>query len=673
MSSYAHLLSPGRIGTLELRNRIIMSPMGDDLCHEDGTVSDQQLAYAEARARGGVACVMLGSVAVGWPTGTSNQCQTGISDDRFIPGLTRLADAVHAHGARIALQLTHAGKVGMNDIRAGRPMLVPSRPRPAGRTFDPLYAQVTDAEAAAMSAPTTDAGAKVDYAVMTADDIAMVTEWFASAAERAQRAGIDAVELHGGHGYLIDEFLSPTTNFRTDAYGGTVENRSRFLVECVQAIRRRVGRDYPVWVRLNAHEFFTDGTTVVDAVATASLAEAAGVDAIHVSAYADPGRTIGFTEAHTTHTPGYFIDYARAIKQRVAVPVIAVGRIEPDVAEQCIAAGDFDFVAMGRKLLADPELPNKLAEARPDDIRPCMYHYRCIGQIFVREGVRCAVNPATARERELALTPAAVRRRVLVVGGGPAGMEAARLAAARGHDVVLCESSDGLGGRLRYAAQTYAPNADVLRWLTGQVAKSAVEVRLGTTVDPGLVRSLGAEAVIVATGGQWLPPVIAGAERSNVFTVDEARPWLLDGAPLDGEHVVVLGGGRAGLGLADLASSRGHRVTVLETGRVFAPQLGLPGRWRLIHELQERDVALFGSVAADSIEIGDGNVRFSVGGESLHASADVVLVASRVEPNRGLLDELGAAGVAVHPVGDCTGAGYIEGAMLDAATVAVSL
>ncbi len=669
MMNYANLLSPGRIGTMELRNRIVLSPMGDDLCNGDGTVSDTQVAYAQARAKGGVALVMLGSVAVAHPLGTSNRCQTGISHDRYIPGLKRLADAVHAHGGRIGLQIVHAGKMAINDSAAGRPMWVPSVPEPS-QASDPLFAMLTSDEAQKQTEPYRRPGARVEHHVMTADDIATAIGWFAAAARRARDAGIDGVELHAGHGYLIDQFLSPTSNHRPDDYGGTVGNRARFLLEVLSAIRAEVGADFPLWCRINAHEFFIDGTTLEDALTTASLAVEAGTDALHVSTYADPARAIGYTEAHTTHFPEHFVDYARVIKQAVPVPVIAVGRIEPEAADRFIGEGVFDFVAMGRKLLADPDLPNKLAEGRREDIRPCMYHYRCIGQIFIREGVRCAINPATGREAEFRLEPAAVPKRVLVVGGGPAGMEAARIAALRGHSVVLFEAQDRLGGKLAYAAKTYAPNADILTWLTTQLDKQGVDVRLSSAVEPATTID-NFDAVVVATGARWGRPDIVGADADWVRTVDELDCWLLRDQPLAGQRIVVLGGGRAGCGLADLASRQGHSVTIVEAGAVLAPQLGLPGRWRLVHDLGERGVDT--RMSADVIGIREHAVSIRSSDVEDTVKADLVLLASVIDADTGLADALSGSGVEVHAIGDCTGAGFIEGAMLDAAQIAMRL
>jgi 2,4-dienoyl-CoA reductase-like NADH-dependent reductase (Old Yellow Enzyme family) len=558
--------------------------------------------------------------------------------------------------------------VGINDSAAGRPMWVPSVPdRPSA--VDPLFSMISADELAKQMEPYTRPGARIEHHVMTVDDIATAVGWFAAAARRARDAGIDAVELHAGHGYLIDEFLSPASNHRDDQYGGPIEHRARFLVETIQAIRGAVGADYPLWCRINGHEFFADGTKLDDALRTARLAVDAGVDAIHVSAYADPARAAGFTEAHTTHFPGHFVKYASAVKQVVPVPVIGVGRIEPDDADRWIGEGVFDFVALGRKLLADPELPNKLAAGRRDDVRPCMYHYRCIGQIFIREGVRCAMNPATGREAEFALQPAAESRRVLVVGGGPAGLEAARIAALRGHSVVLHEASARLGGKLAYAATTYAPNADVLAWLTTQVGRLGVDVRLAAPVDDLAAVAAGFDAVVVAVGGRWERPDVTGGNGPWVRTVDELDGWLLHGEPLDGHHVVVLGGGRAGCGLADLAARQGHDVSIVESGPVLSSQIGLPGRWRVVHDLWQRNVDTRTNSQLSRIE--DHTVYITSDDHDDKIHADIVLVASRIEPNLGLLDRV--HDVEVRAIGDCASAGFIEGAMLDAARVAMSL
>ncbi len=671
---YQHLLSPGRIGTMKLRNRILMATMGEELAELDGTVGPRQLAYIAARAAGGAALVTLGSVAIAWPLGTANKHQNGVNRAEFEPGVRALAETAHQHGAKLALQLSHMGKVARNDIIAGRSMWVPTKPQPSG--FDPLLMMMTPDElqhaTAEMSGPT----ANVAFHEMTHGDIATLIDWFATAAEHAQRWGVDGVELHAGHGYILDEFLSPVSNRRTDEYGGDLFGRARLLLEVIEAVRIRVGRDYPVWARINAIEFFTDGSgTFEDALALAPMLEAAGLDALHVSAYADPNIAIGFTESHTAHEPAKLVEYARGIKGVVSIPVIAVGRIEPELADELVGSGAVDFIAMGRKLLADPELPNKLRDHQRDDIRPCMYHYRCIGNIFTREGIRCVSNPLVGRESELRMDPATTPRNIVVVGGGPGGMETARIATLRGHNVTLLEAHEYLGGTLAFASKTYAPNADMLAWLTKQMEQLDVAIHLGTPASAEFVASLRPDVIVDATGALWLRPTVEGGDLPHVRDLASLRSWIIDGAPLEGDHVVVIGGGRAGCGIAHLARTQGHAVTVLEESQVFAPQFGMPGRWRHVHELLESGVAL--KRGAEVVQIGEHTVHYRDGAGEHILSADVVIGVSNVVPNPGIgaapAANISFGSVELHRVGDCTGPRFLEGALLDATQLAIKL
>jgi 2,4-dienoyl-CoA reductase (NADPH2) len=401
------------------------------------------------------------------------------------------------------------------------------------------------------------------------------------------------------------------------------------------------------------------------------MAEAAGADAVHVSAYHDPAVATGPTDSYAPHVPGLLIENARAVKAALGVPVIAVGRIDPDAADAAIADGAFDFVSMARMILAEPELPNLLAAGHPEEIRPCVYHYRCIGNIFVRGQVRCAANGSVGREDELVVGTAASPRSVLVVGGGPAGMEAARVGALRGHSVTLVDAGARLGGRWRYAAATSEVNADLLRWFEHQLELRGVEVRLGERLDADAVIAAAPDAVVVATGARWGRPPLPGMDLPRVRAVDDLAGWLVDGTPL-GRDVVVLGGDLPGLGVAEEAHRQGARVTVLEASDVFGLHLGLPGRWRRVQDLRATGVTLAGG--AEVLEVTPEVVRWRDLDGDHETVATAVLVTSDAAPDTTLADELVGRGLAVTVVGDAgVGAGLLEHAMRGALEIAVTL
>ncbi|CAB1367942.1 NADH:flavin oxidoreductase (fragment) [Denitratisoma oestradiolicum] len=548
---------------------------------------------------------------------------------------------------------------------------------------------------------------RLHYKEATEEDLAWVCEQFADATERARKAGIDAVELHAAHGYLISNFLSPSTNHRTDRYGGSLENRARLLVEVIQAIRARVGRDYPVWIRLDGVEFLkNEGITSLDACAAARLAEAAGVDAINVSSYADPNRGVGFSEAHATHIPCKFVPYAAAIKQAVNIPVITAGRIEPEIANELLLEGKVDFINMGRKLLADPDLPNKLMHGRPETIRPCIYCYTCISQIFVGSHVRCAVNATTAFERECAVIATDKPRRVLVVGGGPGGMETARVAALRGHDVTLCEQGSSLGGTVLFSAISYPPNGRLVSYLEQSLRDLPVKVHLNTRADEAWIRRHNPDVVVVATGARRDSLPIQGADLPHVLTGDSMRAMMGAGSgpapgglsPLAkvlvgigrmlgvtrspklvekashywlpfGRNIVIYGGGLVGIELAEFLAERGRNVTVLEESGLFGTQLMLVRRWRAFYECDRLGVARIANVKDVVIE--PDRVRYvGKGGQERSIPADHIILAAGAEADMSFADSIRKAGFNVKTVGDCQSIGYIEGAIRNGHAVA---
>ena len=695
--SYAPLLQPGRIGTLELRNRIALAPMGENFGGLDGHATERTQAYYEARARGGAGLIILGTTAVSWPSGTSEPHQLGISKDEFIPTLAAVVQRIHQHGAKAAIQINHSGKVAANDRAHGREMWVPSvppelPPNAAMRTITPQEI-----------ATFVGVGPHPDrYRVMDQADIAQMIEWYAAAAVRAQQAGFDAVEVHCAHNYIIAGFLSPYFNQRSDDYGGSYDNRSRLLREILTEVRCRVGPDYPVWVRLDAQEMHTPGGIgLPEALQTARLCEQLGVNAISVSAYARLTCGSDFTDAPIPQQPGAYLDFAQAFKQAVSLPIIAAGRIEPEAAAQSIAQGQLDFVAMGRKLLADPDLPNKLQHNTPEDIRPCIYCYACVSEIFVNRGIKCAVNAQTGHEHAIRITRAAQARHVLIVGGGPAGMEAARVAALRGHRVTLVERSDRLGGTLFFAALAYSENGRLLDYLVRQMQHPQIQVRLNTTLDAALLAELAPDEILVATGARRAAPAIAGAEQNHVWSGDELRR-LMTGDRADevakaklslaeramfkaggmlgvtdstsaiqnlsklwmplGKKVVVIGAGLVGLELAEFLLARGRQVTVLEPGSYPGTELPIVRRWRVVEAVQAHG-KLELKAQVQRIERKQ-VIWLNKQGQEQRTDADSVVIALGAEPDDSVLQQLQAiTRLPLRCLGDSAALGYIEGAM----------
>ena len=703
---FDHLASPIKIGAMELPNRMAMSAMGVELAGEDGHAGEPIIAYYEARARGGVGLIVTEVCAVAYPRGATARRQLALSSDEFLPGLQNLTERVHRHGTRIALQLVHHGKVSRVDVKQGRPVLVPSRPRFKG-AMD-MANDLSGEEIGWLLAAA--GGGMPEYHEATMEDIAWVIDAFASAAERARRAGFDAVEVHAGHGYLLSEFLSPAWNFREDEYGGTRDNRARLLCEVIGGIKARAGSDFPVWARIDCREFRTPGgITPEDAGRTAELAVAAGADAIHVTAYADSTSGVGFTDAPLVHKEAAYVAEAAEIKARIDVPVIAVGRIEPEVGDRLIRDGKADVIAMARKLLADPELPSKLLAGRRKDIRPCIYCYTCVAQPFFDRPVRCAVNPLTANESTLPRVEedrVAQPRRILIVGGGPAGLEAARVARLRGHEVILCEKSGQLGGTLRFAALVYEPNERLLDWLEEQVRGLGIDIRLKTEVTVDLVRKISPDEILIAAGASRAKPELPGVDLDHVFDGDDLRALLTgqgDEAAAGklsllgrvavragravgittspgrlreasrafmpvGKKVVVLGGGLVGLELAEFLAERGRKVVVLEEGMHFGLEMAHPRRWRVLDDLRRHGVELIANAHPSSIDEHEVVYEIQRDGDEPQRQgepADTVILATGLESNPSVAERLREAGCPIREIGDVTGVGYLEGAIHD--------
>ncbi len=700
---YRHLLSPGKIAGLELRNRIVLAAMGSNFAKVDGHCSERLIAYYEARAKGGAGLLILETSAACYPNGATMPNTVGFSMDEFLPGLTELTERVHAHGAKIVAQLNHGGKMAQEDTVAGRAIPIPS---PLSPTGSDMFKVLTQEEIGHFIKSAGPDGKGPQYYEMTRQDIAELVSGFAAASARAKIAGFDGVEIHAGHGYLLAAFLSPYTNKRTDDYGGSRENRARFLTEVITAVRAATDPGFPILVRLDAKEYRTEGgIELADCLVSATLCEQAGADAIDVSAYGNISHAIAFTEAPLVHEPGGFTGFAKAVKAAVTIPVIGVGRIEAEIGDRHIGAGDFDFLAMGRKLLADPDLPQKLLAGEADTVRPCIYCYICVSQIFINKPMCCAVNHSMGREYEGdILARSSDSQNILVVGGGPGGMEAARMLSEKGHKVSLWEKDKDLGGTARIAGLAYEPNERLVHYLAKAVKNLPIAISMGRTATAQDIVAAQPDHVILATGALRNAPPFPGKDQRHVFDGDQLRGVLFGSDPEAiaklnplyqlmlfaarlsqmmrnitlmrflsklwmpiPDEVVVIGGGLVGLELTEYLVERRRKVTILEPGPSLGAELSIVRRARVLHLLREHGTRIERNVA--NCEIGSRSVHFDLDGTREEVACKQVIIAMGAEGDNSLEKQLADSGIAVDRIGDCRTVGYIDGAILDARTL----
>jgi 2,4-dienoyl-CoA reductase-like NADH-dependent reductase (Old Yellow Enzyme family)/thioredoxin reductase len=602
---FSRVFEPASIGQMRLKNRIVMPPMGTNYAEAGGALSQRMLDYYEARARGGVGLIIVEGSAPSVRCNISFQgspsYQASLGDDKFIPGWRKLTDAAHKFNARIAIQIMHAtlenwdGKV----VQVGpSPVVVPTRVM--GILAGPPHE-------------------------LTVEEIAERVGWFASAAGRAKEAGFDAVEIHGAHQYIVAAFLSSATNRRKDKYGGPVENKARFLVEILQAIKREAGSDFPVWVRFNAQEWGVEsGITFEETKQMVPLVVEAGAQALHVSGY---GAGSYITAAPIADTAGFLVPLAEEVKKLTRVPVIAVGRLDLELGEKILEEGKADLIAIGRRLLADPDLPNKVAEGRLDEVVPCIGCMECIERLAFDErgeGVTCVVNPALGKEKAYEIKPVGKPKNVVVVGGGPAGMQAAVVAAKRGHKVTVFEKDAKLGGQLNIAALPPF-KGDVFRWidyLVSQVEKTGVKVELNADATAEIVTRRNPDAVVVAAGGVPAMPDIPGIDKPNVVTAQD----VLSGKVKAGQGVVIIGGGMVGCETGHYLVEQGKTVTIVEILKRMANDMFLMTRRRLMDRLRSKRVALLTSATCEEIRE-DSVLVTTAEGERKTIPADTVIIA----------------------------------------------
>ena len=632
--TFSKLFKTCYIGTMELRNRIIMPPISTNFASE-GFVTDKMKNYYAARAKGGVGMIIVEDAIIDSTLGRHTINDLHIDDDEFLPGLTQLANSIKEHGSRAVLHLNHAG-------------------RRAGRTLNG-YLYLTDGRIPV--APSSLAWPSTGYVVpreLTIDEIEELIDKFAIAALRAKEAGFDGVGIHCTHDYLIDQFLVPASNKRNDEYGKDFEGRLRFLLRIIEKIQEKVGQNYPLLCRISGEEEpFEEGLTLEDMKKVAHRLEQARIKALLLSrgsSFIPPTTSQFIGPVAPMRIPrGCMVYLTEGIRQAVKIPVAAVNRInDPVLAEQILEEGRADLIAMGRALVADPELPNKAKEGRIDEIRTCIACQQCIHSILdLNSPVVCTINAQVGREKLFSLNLVDKPKKVMIIGGGPAGMEAARIAAIRGHQVYLYESEPKLGGQLLLASMP--PGKEEInsftRYLEGECNRLRVKVKINASVTPEDIKKLLPDVVIVASGSKPLCPPIPGIEKSHVVTAAEVLRGVKD---VKGK-VVVLGGGQVGGEVAEYLATKGKDVTILEMLDQIATDMPSICRSLLIVALKEKGVKIVTGAKAE--EITDSNVVLSKRDKKLVIPADSVVLALGAESDRSLEGKLGERAVAW--VGDC--------------------
>jgi 2,4-dienoyl-CoA reductase-like NADH-dependent reductase (Old Yellow Enzyme family)/NADPH-dependent 2,4-dienoyl-CoA reductase/sulfur reductase-like enzyme len=653
MEKLVKLFEPGNIGTMQLKNRLLLSPLGgmSHTTEPGGYVTEELLDFYGARAKGGVGLVQLtvqcfSNAIYGLPAAYSGP-QYGhgllsIEDDAHIPGARLFTKMIHDNGAKVSCSVAYFGRKFLIKLKQRNPEASPSRVLAPSAIKEPFTGLIPHA--------------------LTVNEIREIVEASGEAAKRGKAAGFDALRIQGAHGYGIHQFLSPRTNQRKDEYGGTLLNRCRFGCEVIRSVRKAVGPDFPIIIRINGSDFMEDGITLNDAIEHAQIFVEAGVDALDISAGA---RETHHWENMTMYQPfGPLVHLAAAMKKQVKVPIITTAKLTPLLGERILQEGSADFIQMGRPLIADPELPKKAKEGRLEDIRPCIWCNQCLER---DKGVKeepesprnyCAVNPVVGKELECKKLASAVRsKNVIVIGGGLAGMEAAVVLAERGHKACLYENADNLGGQWNLVSAFKPDLNNLIKYLTNEMKRAGVDVFLNKEIIPQEIQELKPDAVVVATGSVPVVPDVPGINGKNVVMATDVLAGKVD----VGQEVVIVGGRYVGLDAALFLAARGNKkISVIETKKI-GWGLNHRQRFSVMENLIKYDVRMYPDSTLESITECGVNVLWD-GGEPVVKSgrfmfytlkADTVVLATGSRPEKRLYEQLSSVMPEVYAIGDC--------------------